>query len=461
MLTKQQRQRGIVNYGSAERLRAALSRAVHNKQLTVAIIGGSIAAGQGAEDAPGWADRLETYLKETYGRAAHINITVNNGAVPGTTSQYMSGCINLHVPATADIVVVDYTVNDEVLVDINMNNPQRRPLERLLRKLLAMPNNPAVLLLHSYAWFRADMGVGLFFNNAERDFSELALYYGLPSVSVKACCHEAMRDAVPGFQVHTPRDTDPLNLRGLAFYRDEVHPDGVTGHRVLAELAITLLQRAVVDLLHNPLTDEDKAYINRPLPAPMLPTNYESLADKCFVGEAFKAKAVVGKPVDWEWVNESHTLRPKWGYVATRPASVLQLNLNTTASTGNPKHPVLVQIAYLASYEHMGKALVLCTAGCECDETLINGHHREHNSQLLLHRVYVSQAEECAMSVTVTDDSDSPGKEHKVKLAAVIVSEEAGELDGIVNAGAVEHVHDISFRREYGSGEVFDIRNHI
>jgi hypothetical protein len=61
----------------------------------------------------------------------------------------------------------------------------------------------------------------------------------------------------------------------------------------------------------------------------------------------------------------------------------------------------------------------------------------------------------------VTNDSDSPGKEHKVKLAAVIVSEEAGKVDGIENAGTVEHVHDISFRKEYGSGGVFDIRNHV
>jgi hypothetical protein len=128
--------------------------------------------------------------------------------------------------------------------------------------------------------------------------------------------------------------------------------------RVLAELVITLLQRGIVDLLHNPVTEEDKAYMSRPLPPPMLQNNYESLADKCFVGEAFKIKAVVGRPVDWEWVNESHTLRPKWGYVSTRPSSVLQMNLNTTASTGDPNHQVLVQIGYLASYEHMGKALV-------------------------------------------------------------------------------------------------------
>lgn len=63
----------------------------------------------------------------------------------------------------------------------------------------------------------------------------------------------------------------------------------------------------------------------------------------------------------------------------------------------------------------------------------------------------------------VADDSDAPGKEHKVKLAAVIVQEEAGQLAGIANAAAVEHVHDISFRHVgFGAGAgVFDIRNHV
>jgi hypothetical protein len=63
----------------------------------------------------------------------------------------------------------------------------------------------------------------------------------------------------------------------------------------------------------------------------------------------------------------------------------------------------------------------------------------------------------------VVHDTEAPGGEHKVKLAAVIVQEEAGHIAGIDNAAAVEHVHDISFRHTgVGSGKgVFDIRNHI
>lgn len=65
--------------------------------------------------------------------------------------------------------------------------------------------------------------------------------------------------------------------------------------------------------------------------------------------------------------------------------------------------------------------------------------------------------------VQVAHDTEAPGGEHKVKLASVIVQEEAGQIDGISNAAAVEHVHDILFRHTgVGSGNgVFDIRNHI
>lgn len=72
----------------------------------------------------------------------------------------------------------------------------------------------------------------------------------------------------------------------------------------------------------------------------------------------FRSDAVMGKPSSWEWVNESKSQRPKWGYVAKTPGAVLKIRVNTTASTGDPKHPVLVQLGYLKSYQHMGKAII-------------------------------------------------------------------------------------------------------
>jgi hypothetical protein len=46
---------------------------------------------------------------------------------------------------------------------------------------------------------------------------------------------------------------------------------------------------------------------------------------------------------------------------------------------------VVVQLAVLKSYENMGKAKVVCTSGCTCNPSIIDGHHLEKNSQILLH----------------------------------------------------------------------------
>lgn len=100
-----------------------------------------------------------------------------------------------------------------------------------------------------------------------------------------------------------------------------------------------------------------------------------------------------------------------------------------------------------------------CLSGCECPPTRFNGHSQTRKSVLLLHKLFATQHPECILSVEVLEDSDSG--EHKVKLTGAIVSDQAGDQDGIDNAGAVEHVHDIIFRNHAMNGSVFDIRNHV
>ena len=41
------------------------------------------------------------------------NISVHNGAIASTTSEYMSLCNNLHIPKNSSIVILEYAVNDE------------------------------------------------------------------------------------------------------------------------------------------------------------------------------------------------------------------------------------------------------------------------------------------------------------------------------------------------------------
>jgi hypothetical protein len=77
-----------------------------------------------------------------------------------------------------------------------------------------------------------------------------------------------------------------------------------------------------------------------------------------------------------------------------------------------------------------------------------------------MHTLYASQHPECVIAVTVANETHSG--QHKVKVAAVIVSEEAGQLENSFGAGAeaIEYVHDIvSYRNK--SDLVFDVRDHV
>jgi hypothetical protein len=186
----------------------------------------------------------------------------------------------------------------------------------------------------------------------------------------------------------------------------------------MAELAMHLFATVSKDLLSNPITADDRAAAAAPLPKPMIRGNHASAHDTCFVGPAFQGTVVDHE--GWEWVNEAKLRRPKWGYISTQvrgwlaeericlfsletgpvvftkfedvllssptcihpiapsqllrpnkrrsrptnqptrpqPGKLLKLKLNTTAAAGLPDKPVLIQLAHLRSYEHMGWAEV-------------------------------------------------------------------------------------------------------
>jgi hypothetical protein len=48
----------------------------------------------------------------------------------------------------------------------------------------------------------------------------------------------------------------------------------------------------------------------------------------------------------------------------------------------------------------MGQAAVECVSGCACSSIQLDGHNKEHNSQLHLHKMEVTQAEVCVVRFT-------------------------------------------------------------
>ena len=87
------------------------------------------------------------------------------------------------------------------------------------------------------------------------------------------------------------------------------------------------------------------------LPPPMIPDNYESQSDKCFIGIHYTQ--TVKSHDQWEWINESKTERPKWGYVTKTVGAVLRMLVDTRASANN-KEPGKVRAARTGCCKEQG-----------------------------------------------------------------------------------------------------------
>ncbi|KAG2500335.1 hypothetical protein HYH03_001911 [Edaphochlamys debaryana] len=440
-----------------------------------------------------------------------------NGGVPGTTSAYMSACFHHHLPPGVDLVFVEYSVNDPPDPSPDMGSSDRRALERLLRKVLALPSRPAVVLVHMYAHEAAE---GRFYHTAQRDIGELGMLYGLPAVSLRdavlpaAVCSSApstpstatsSSSAAPAPKTKSGRGllarktskptpassssspspspssssspspsskssspfssasapafacaaaTSPAAVALGAIFNGGRHHPGRGGHVVVTELLITLaldlldsnqrLQREadVLRLLHSAqegavggdgtatvdmdgkgaeaeggpggVTDAAgaalawlRALAVRPLPAPMARGNYEAGRSTCYLEH--ELKDLVGPGAEgWAWTDEG---RAKWGWVAAEPGKQLRLKLNTQVSSGSEEplaypQPIIVQLAYLKSYELMGTARVECESGCACEAATVDALDPRPVSVTAMHDVKVSQHPECVLLITTA----GPGK---------------------------------------------------
>ena len=147
---------------------------------------------------------------------------------------------------------------------------------------------------------------------------------------------------VPGFQVHRTRADHrgqwqfPIDeeLRDKVFYWDVIHPDGRTGHKAMGELVAQYLLDGLADVKARPLVPAELLLVSEPLLPPLLDHNFESVSDKCFIGN--KLVEIVVDKGGWDWKNEGKSVtNPKWGYIADTPGKTLSIKINTTAATGH------------------------------------------------------------------------------------------------------------------------------
>lgn len=241
--------RSLMSMGDTGRVRRAIGRARTGEEVTLAYIGGSITQGAGAVPI-----NTECYAYKAYKSFAkrfgiEDNVRLIKAGVGGTPSEL--GMIRFERDVLRDgsrlpdIVIVEFAVNDEG------DETQGNCYESLVRKILMLPNRPAVILLFSV--FADDW-------NLQDRLKVVGERYRLPMVSVL--------DAVtPQFRL---KPGEGRVLSKNQFFYDMFHPTNA-GHTIMADCLTAFFEQAAED------ETEGEEFLQKGLPEPVIGADFEQV----------------------------------------------------------------------------------------------------------------------------------------------------------------------------------------
>lgn len=232
------------------RLKNLMKRAANGESLVIGFLGGSITQGSLSSTPKNcYAYLVYEWWKKSFPNAAFSFV---NGGIGGTTSHYGGARAWKDVLCyRPDIVTVDFSVNDDA------NEFFEETYEGTLRRLLAAPSAPAVVVLNNVFY---DTG-----KNAQDYHNRIADHYGIPHVSIKDTVYP---DVESGKIVRA--DITPDNL----------HPND-KGHRLVADEICKLLDSIKAEVEEETIAGENiegkstKIEASVLLPAPLTENAYE------------------------------------------------------------------------------------------------------------------------------------------------------------------------------------------
>ena len=232
------------------RLKNLMKRAAKGESLVIGFLGGSITQGSlSSTPKTCYAYLVYEWWKKSFPNAAFSFV---NGGIGGTTSHYGGARTWKDVLCyRPDIVTVDFSVNDDA------NEFFEETYEGTLRRLLAAPSAPAVVVLNNVFY---DTG-----KNAQDYHNRIADHYGIPHVSIKDTVYP---DVESGKIVRA--DITPDNL----------HPND-KGHRLVADEICKLLDSIKAEMEEETIVGENiegkntKTEASVLLPAPLTENAYE------------------------------------------------------------------------------------------------------------------------------------------------------------------------------------------
>lgn len=227
------------------RLKNLMKRAANGESLVIGFLGGSITQGSlSSTPKTCYAYLVYEWWKKSFPNASFSFV---NGGIGGTTSHYGGARAWKDVLCyRPDIVTVDFSVNDDA------NEFFEETYEGTLRRLLAAPSDPAVVVLNNVFY---DTG-----KNAQDYHNRIADHYGIPHVSIKDTVYS---DVESGKIVRA--DITPDNL----------HPND-KGHRLVADEICKLLDSIKAEVEEETIACKStKTEASALLPAPLTENAYE------------------------------------------------------------------------------------------------------------------------------------------------------------------------------------------
>lgn len=212
--------RSLKQLGNPKRLAGAIKRAKEGKDVTLAYIGGSITQGAGGTPINTGCYAYKSYkaFADRYGNGNNVHfIKAGVGGTPSELGMLRFDRDVLRDGNYPDVVVIEFGVNDEG------DETKGNCYESLVKKVLMLPNEPAVILL--FAVFANDW-------NLQKRLSPVGQLYELPMVSIL--------DAVsPQFPL--TKETGRVISKNKFFY-DMFHPTNA-GHTIMADCITYLLEQ--------------------------------------------------------------------------------------------------------------------------------------------------------------------------------------------------------------------------
>ena len=208
--------RAILNRGDTSRLAEKLDHALNNKKefTKLCFLGDSITAGSGANSgANKYVNQVKTWWEENIS----LYVDVTNAGIGATDSLFgvHRACVDC-LPTEADIIVIEF-INDA------NDTLYASAMDSLVRMCLALPNNPAVIILEPTCQDGS---------SPQDAHLEVAKNYDIPMISY----HDAV---IPEIEAgnFAWRDISP----------DTVHPND-NGHIIMARCITNLFDQTLAQL---------------------------------------------------------------------------------------------------------------------------------------------------------------------------------------------------------------------